>query len=569
MYDTREFPESRLNAAHFLAGQSGFVSRKFKKLPENSPIAINPPAFDVLALLARYSTVGFVALLLLATVRIVITYDVFNHTIDEPAHIAAGMEWLDKHAYTYETQHPPLARVASAIGPYLDGGHTSGRTGIYYEGAAILYGPGHYDRTLTLARLGILPFFWIAAIVVYLWSRRTLGAGIALLAALAFTGMPAILGHAGVATTDMALTAFLLATMFAAAIWAESPTIVHSLFFGLAGGLAVLSKFSALPFFGLAAIIAILWWWFQKRPTVSELTTIAAKRALPLLIAALICAIVIWSGYRFSFANGRPAPEFFDGIHSVSEHNRAGHISYLLGETSDVGFWYYYPVALIFKTPLGLLLLSLVGFVLFWREGRTNAGLRIAASLAAALLLIGMWSSINIGTRHILPIFAVIAIFAAWTLARALESRTPWIKWTAIVLFAWAILAPAIQHPDYLAYFNELALGKPEKILVDSDLDWGQDMKRLSAKLHEVGAQTVTFNPFIIAYLEKVHGFPPIQQSDPIYPSAGWNAVSTTVLKLNRLGLDPKDKARPWPETVPNQQRVGKGILLYYFQPRP
>src|SRR6202044_3456189 len=97
---------------------------------------------------------------------------VFNHTIDEPAHIACGMEWLTKGVYRYETQHPPLTRVAAALGPYLAGVHAYGKPDMYQEGAAILSANGHYDRDLALSRLGILPFFWIAALVVYLWAKR-------------------------------------------------------------------------------------------------------------------------------------------------------------------------------------------------------------------------------------------------------------------------------------------------------------------------------------------------------------------------------------------------------------
>src|SRR5215510_10334393 len=115
------------------------------------------------------------ALVLVATLRIVATYNVFSHTNDEPAHIACGMEWLDKGVYRYEAQHPPLARIAGALGPYLLGRRSEGRTGDYktmfIEGVAILYQGDRYDLTLAAARLGILPFFWLAVFVVYKWAR--------------------------------------------------------------------------------------------------------------------------------------------------------------------------------------------------------------------------------------------------------------------------------------------------------------------------------------------------------------------------------------------------------------
>ena len=95
-------------------------------------------------------------LVLIASARIVSTYTVFNHTIDEPDHLAAGMEWLSAGKYLYEDQHPPLARVLGALGPYLAGERWHGGPDSYREGYRILGRDAHYDRTLALGRAGIL-----------------------------------------------------------------------------------------------------------------------------------------------------------------------------------------------------------------------------------------------------------------------------------------------------------------------------------------------------------------------------------------------------------------------------
>ncbi|QOY88893.1 hypothetical protein [Paludibaculum fermentans] len=125
-----------------------------------------------------------------------------------------------------------------------------------------------------------------------------------------------------------------------------------------------------------------------------------------------------------------------------------------------------------------------------------------------------------------------------------------------------------LSHPDYLPYFNMLAGNEPEKILVDSDLDWGQDMNRLSARLHELGAREVTFNPFIMAYLEAGHGFPPLRETDPSMPAPGWNAVSLTVLHATRLGLyDQYPELTLWPDLLKPTERIGASTLLFYVPP--
>src|SRR5437660_11928508 len=98
-------------------------------------------------------------ILALGTLPIIGTYPVFSHTADEPAHIAAGMELLDRGTFTYEQQHPPFARLSIAAGPYLLGARSHGASYLGDEGLAILYKSGDYLHTLSAARLGVLPFF--------------------------------------------------------------------------------------------------------------------------------------------------------------------------------------------------------------------------------------------------------------------------------------------------------------------------------------------------------------------------------------------------------------------------
>src|SRR5271169_611950 len=117
---------------------------------------------------------------------------------------------------------------------------------------------GHPERELTLMRLGILPFFLLAAAVVYLWARRHFGNAVAAVATGLFTLLPPVLAHAGLATTDMPLTGCLAAAFFALMLWAEAPTWQHSLLLGLATALAVVSKFTALGYLPVAAVFALL-----------------------------------------------------------------------------------------------------------------------------------------------------------------------------------------------------------------------------------------------------------------------------------------------------------------------
>src|SRR5215831_11280050 len=107
----------------------------------------------------RYALLLLVVLIVIAIARISPTYSIFTATADEPFHIGAGMEWLDEGTYTYELQHPPLARIAVALGPYLSGIRSQSLTHANDEGNAILFSNDTHFSNLRRARLGTLPFF--------------------------------------------------------------------------------------------------------------------------------------------------------------------------------------------------------------------------------------------------------------------------------------------------------------------------------------------------------------------------------------------------------------------------
>jgi hypothetical protein len=536
------------------------------------------PRLSVTAWIEKRPTLVFMGLIALATLRIAATYAVFNHTVDEPAHIAAGMQWLDEGVYTYESQHPPLARVAGAFGPFLAGRRSTNQPDMEKEGVNILYGDGQYSRNLTLSRLGILPFFWISCFFLYVGARAGLRAPVALLAVFLYSFLPPVLAHASLATTDMPLTAMLCASFVTGIMWLEQPTSYRSVLFGTCTGLAVLCKFSIFAFLPATAVAALLCYLIAVRPSLRNLLDDIRLRLLPFCLAVAVAILVIWAGYRFSIGKAGfagltvPFPELFQGIREVLAHNAQGHHSYLFGKRSQFGWWYYYPVVLAVKTPLAFLALLFAGFgVSLRKSNRAQAACWLPLAFSFGILFVSLTSHINIGVRHILPVylgFSITAAIGAEGLYRhAFTSR--WIPWIPGVLLVWHAGSSLISHPDYIAYTNLLAGNYPERILADSDLDWGQDMNRLGKRLRELGVRQVAFNPLVMGYLEEFHGFPHITLMQPTQPSPGWNAASLTVMLSNRLGLgDQFPKAKMWTEGIPPTERVGKTIYLWYI-PNP
>jgi hypothetical protein len=515
---------------------------------------------------------------LIGILRIVATYTVFSQTVDEPMHLAAGMEWLDRGRFDYEAKHPPLPRVTVAVGPYLDGLRSTGERRMLTEGNRILEARGTYARNLALARAGTLPFFIVACIVVWAWSRRLFGVGPAVASVGLFTLLPPVLAHSGLATTDMALAAMLPVAILAFTSWLERPSVGASIGLGILAALAVLSKISAVVLLPACALAIIACKWIiQRRVPDSGFDSGTAKpsplgTAGALALVGGVAMLTIWAGYRFSITRsapmlqGIPVPafEFAKALYQIQKHNALGHPAYLLGQWSQMGWWYFFPVTLAVKTPLPFLVftgLGLAGLVAAVRVRPAWQPLAPGVS-AAVVLAVSMTSNINNGVRHVLPAYTLLAVYAgfgavwAWNLPRA----RVWSRAAVASLTLWLLVSTARTHPDYLAYFNELAGGRPERIVVNSDLCWGQDYFRLVDTLRARGIDSVW-----VAYHGSLdvdrHRLPGMRTLPPYQRVTGWVAASARELKGVRY------QGHEWIEAYPPVTRVGRSMWLFYVPP--
>jgi hypothetical protein len=499
-------------------------------------------------------------LVAIGALRIVSTYTVLSHTVDEPVHLGVGIEWLDHGTMTGDASHPPLARALSAVGPYLAGARWAHTGNTMQDGLAVLGRDPRYSRMLPLARIGILPLFLFACLMVFLWGNRAGGPIAGLIATFLFTTVPPVLAHGGQVTTDMAATAFAAAGAYAGLRWAERPDARRTVWLGLALGFGIVAKYSLVVFLPAIWFAMYLAHW----PGIAATLRLARERRLPVLAAGAIACFVIWATFRFTFGPldfahaSLPAPRFFDGLNMIREHNTGGHSSYILGERHHFGVWYFFPVTLAVKTPLAMLLL--LGWSL-WLAFRKRVNIAAPLAYSAIILAIAMSSRINIGVRHVLPLyasFAVIGGVGAAALLRNATTRT-WRVYAVFALFAWQVISGALSHPDYLSYTNEITRGHPENFVAESDLDWGQDMYKVGEFLNRMGATEVSFTPYNVTYLEAGRAFPKCTYSNWYHPAPGWNVVSLGGWKVfNHPG---------WIGNRQPQFRIGRTHWAWYFPP--
>jgi 4-amino-4-deoxy-L-arabinose transferase-like glycosyltransferase len=401
---------------------------------------------------------------------------------------------------------------------------------------------------LARARMGNLVFLALALICTIVWGLR-FGRGVALLAAAMLASLPPILGHTGVATTDMAVAATLPLALLAFDRWLRERTYANAILAGCAIGLGALSKFSFALFFPVSVLALLL----ARRPRLE-----AKRTAIGFAIAACAAFLLIWAGYRFTFGTSdtwpnlpMPAPAFLHGLTIVQRHNALGHDSYLFGAVHHFGWWYYVPAVFFFKTPLPFLLLAAIGAAVIATRRREALDLVL---IPVALMLSVLPSTINIGVRHILPIYPPLCVVAAIGAAALWQNRRARI--VAAAACVWLFAGVALAHPDYLAWFNEAAGRHPEHIAVDSNLDWGQDALRLRRFVRQQHIPEIFLFCYDTVPIDHGINLPPGRKAH------GWVAVGETPIHIDPYA---RAGAYDWLREYEPVRRIGTSIRLYHI----
>ncbi len=367
--------------------------------------------------------------------------------------------------------------------------------------------------------LARLPTIWLGLLLAafvgrWAWEMtRRRWAGLLALALIAFD--PNILAHTRLATTDLGLTA--AATLAGFTLWRflRRPSWGTAVIAGAGFGLLQDTKFTAglfVPLFALVILVGLAARWREDG-------RFPAKMLLQLLIAYPLAAFfTLWAAYGFQIGvmpDNLPTLPQLSGLTLPLSHHleqlldiggrlQKGTPAFLLGNYSDSGWWYYFPVAFALKTPLPTLIL-LIWAITRLRFTLHNSQFTIHNSQLAALLIpalgyfaIALTTDINLGYRHLLPILPFLAVFIANQLTLDNYQLTINNLYFPALLLACLAAVSLWTFPHYLAYFNIFA-GGPDggwRYLADSNLDWGQDLAGLKAWMDENGVEHVWLSYF-------------------------------------------------------------------------
>ncbi|MEA2235751.1 MAG: hypothetical protein QOC81_475 [Thermoanaerobaculia bacterium] len=518
-------------------------------------------------------------LIALGAIRMVTTFRVFSVTNDEPAHLGVGMELLQNHRFDVQAENPPLAPLIFAAIPELGGMRFDPHGSFSDQIHSVFYGHGEYKANLFRARAGTIVFFVIAAAALFFAARDALGDTGAIAATFLFTMEPIVLGYGALVTHDGPAMAGLAVALLAFERWLRRPDVARALIFGAAFGFGINCKFSSIVFVPVTCVaIASV-----RLIRDAELRQRFGGAATTMIPAAIVTLFVIWAGYgftvhtlaelqpwmdsyppalqhalaRLSSSTPLPAPAFFAGISAIHKTNKDGFQTFLCGELSTTGWWWYFPFAVALKTTIAALVLFLAGAWFALRD-RTLRGPFAEWGLAALLtIVVAMPTTLDVGIRYIVPFYVPFAIASAATVVAMLRASRPTAA-IAIALLVCHLGASALAHPDYFPYFNLFAGRDPSRYLVDSNIDWGQDILRLRSVVRREHIPSLTvalMGPADFAAL----GFPTIYPISMFTRSHGWVAVSDHARQVMR-----QQGGLKWLPPRPTR-RVGKSISLYYI----
>ncbi|HQE92459.1 MAG TPA: phospholipid carrier-dependent glycosyltransferase [Anaerolineae bacterium] len=495
---------------------------------------------------------------------------------DETYHLISGYAYLHTGSPRLSWEHPPLPQILAAL-PLLTkelAPFPTAHPG-WQEGNAEAF----VDDYLWVDNGTLAPsLIWAGRVPLML---LTVGFGAALFAALftlvgepaAWIGLtlfvldPNIIANGHIIGNDLAVAGFMFVAVWRLGAYFRRPTALNLVLTGIAAGLALSSKLTAVllaPFFLLLACID---------PASSTFTH--RLRAMPAM--AFVAALTVWAVFGFEIGPltvggiAVPAPTYLRGLPRMFQRVARGTPTFLLGRVSDSGWWYYFSVTFILKTPLPTLILLGMGLARAIRHWRETALWWLPAGLS---MLVASASTLQIGYRYILPVLFFSIALAASGFREWPRTRRQSIA--LAVLGLWLAVDAVRVFPDHLAYSNALA-GGPDNTwrhFADMNVDWGTDLVALRRYITAHPEEEVYLSYFGSAVpatygvtARLLPGFSRMLSGaeyagfNPYTPEPGTYAISVTSLHLG-LVYEGQDMYAYFRARAPDA-RAGRSILIY------
>jgi 4-amino-4-deoxy-L-arabinose transferase-like glycosyltransferase len=531
------------------------------------------------------------SLLLILCLELALTARRESQTFDEACHIFAGYNYWKNANFGVNPEHPPLVKLLAALPLFRLTLRVPPHPGVFskeqdFLTAAQFVYSNPAETIIFRARMAAALLTLLLALLVLLAAREMFGDIPALLALALFVFEPNFLAHGALVTTDVGMSCLLLGTVYAFYRYVKKPSPGRLAVTGVAAGLALATKHSAILVFPILLVLAIfeLARGDHDAPSPVDRAGHCLRLVLALVAIGILAVAILWAFYGFHY---QPKPgtdaaarftayvgslrnpvqrvmiltaggwhllplSYLYGLADVGITAEFSH-TYLLGTVYPHGRWQYFPVAFSIKTTLGLMmLLALFPLALAGPKVEHRREPVFLIVPAAIYFGVAMASTMNIGIRHILPVYPFLIILAGWSASRLMQRQPRWFYVVAL-LVVWNMVSSLRTFPAYLAYSNELWGGPSQtyRYLSDSNVDWGQQLKATKKYLDSRHVQ----NCWLAYFAEVV--------VDPTYYGVNCKPLTT----IASVWLQP---AIDVPSSVDGLVLISAGVLSgYKFGPGP
>ena len=429
-----------------------------------------------------------------------------SQTFDEGAHLVAGVSYWRTGDFRLNPEHPPLLKLYWTIPiafrsdvefkPNDDDWKRKDHWRIADE---FLYGGAndHFARLLAARRMNIA----LGVLLVFLigwWAYRMWGNGAGLLACALAAFDPNLAAFAAIVSMDLGLALFALAAVYCLWEYTRNGSRYWFIAAGVAIGLALAAKFSAVLMVAGLGIAAVAYVLAGNALRPAEISDPRGKRLSSMVTAfvrlGLIAAAVVVVAYF-----GIHALDWPRGLKQQLVRGDKGDPHFFLnGEISSTGWWHYFPFAMAIKSPPGTIVLALISVAAF-RFGRRFESRDLAFIVVPAAIYFAamMASKINIGWRVILPAYPAFTLIAARSATLVPTNRIGRLIGVGVIMAAVVPGVLDLRHlGKELSYCNGVIVGRSDlhEQLGDSNIDWGQGLKSLANELRQRGDPVIYFS---------------------------------------------------------------------------
>ena len=510
------------------------------------------------------------SLLLLIFIQTFLGARLFSVAMDEQVHLPAGFVHLQTREIEFRKSNAPFIGVLTALPVFLFSKPAIDLKDQYILnndfwnfGNKFLFS-NNADKLVFWGRMVIIFLVLLLGIYVFKWSDDLFGVKAGLFSLFLFALIPTVVGHSQLISTDVGLAVFFFMANYYLWKSLKEKKLKHKILAGIFMGMALGSKFSGMLLIPLFCIFILLFLFQEKSKNLSEKILEFFRIALPVFIIGFF---ILWAIYFFP----KDLNFYSGGINLIyAEDANPNYPAYLNGKFKIGGWRYYFLEGFTIKTTIPFLIFLLWSLILFKKHKITLLDKMFLLMPPVFLMILTSWQGHNLGVRYLIPIYPFLTVYSGG-IVNNLGKKA--LLTLFIFLSVWHAFSSIKAHPNQLAYFNEFVGGSDNgyKYMDDSNIDWGQDLKRLKKFIDDNPQAKVVYiwrqGDRALDYygIGKEKNIIDLKENWWIKPKGVYVVSSHFLVRAKIMSQIYKDPSLDWASLYKPVNKIGQSFFIYEF----